>query len=77
MLIGIDGDSKELRRFVATHAVKMRTHLDDMSTAVQRFIDVGELRNPYARALIIYRANSELQESLVLATLRSGRLQCC
>lgn len=39
---GIDGDSKELRRFVAAKAMKMKRHLVDMSSAVKRFIDVGK-----------------------------------
>ncbi len=32
---GIDGDSKELRRFVAAKAMKMKRHLVDMSSVSQ------------------------------------------
>jgi len=68
MCTGIDGDSKELRRFVAAKAMKMKRHLVDMSSAVKRFIDVGIPCISYAQK----RSTSMLLNAATIATFFAG-----
>ena len=43
--IGSDGDSPELRRYVAKRAAAMRAHIDKSSTALKRFIENGKAKH--------------------------------